>query len=200
VECKAPVKLAKASGDRMVRAMLAVGIPPAPELDNSFDLTGKFLGFTNLDSYQLKYLRLEVEGQIYLIKIPKEQRLTLYKTLQAGTVINCQGQCKDGTKYKAARITPVDMPSNAVAETLVKVLVCGKSDCLRQGSQQIAQAFAQFPHVRVQITGCQKKCKQAPNLLVNAPQGKASYSRVTITQVAQIMAGLLEVSGQDIAQ
>lgn len=61
---------------------------------SDFSYEGKFLGFTALDGYKLKYLRLSAPDRDYMIKIPKEQRLELYRSLQPGDLIQCAGEQK----------------------------------------------------------------------------------------------------------
>lgn len=177
----------------MARAVLADPLPL-----ETFDLTGKFLGFACVDDYKLKYLRLETPQGQYLIKIPKPERLNLYKTLQVGMMIHCQGDRKPDKnnrywRYKANSIrviTPDCIPSEKAAP--IKVLICGKGDCVAAGSQTIASIFQQNPNFQVQITGCQKQCKQAPNLLISAPHYKQRHSRLRADQVPQIMQTVLD--------
>jgi (2Fe-2S) ferredoxin len=61
---------------------------------SDFSCAGQFLGFTALDGYKLKYLRLSSPDRDYVIKIPKEQRLDLYRSLKPGDLIQCVGEQK----------------------------------------------------------------------------------------------------------
>ncbi len=157
----------------------------------SFELTGQFLGFSALESYKLKYLRLQAESGVYLIKIPKEQRLELYRTLKTGVRLRCVGEKRITEKdhyskvaYKALEICI--NPEPEVTAPVVRVLICHKSDCRRQGSEAIAKVCQEKGAV-VQFTGCQKQCKQAPNLVIHTPQGKGRFSRVSPEQVKEIL-------------
>ncbi len=154
-----------------------------------FELTGQFLGFSALESYKLKYLRLQAETGVYLIKIPKEQRLELYRTLRGGEQLRCVGEkrvCDYQVIYKALEISINPEPKQEVTAPALKVLICHKSDCRRRGSEAIAQVCQEMGAV-VQFTGCQKQCKQAPNLVIHSPQGKTRLSLVRPDQVRQIL-------------
>jgi (2Fe-2S) ferredoxin len=159
----------------------------------SFELTGQFLGFNAVDGYKLQYLRLQADGEVYLVKIPKEQRLELYRTLKGGEYLRCTGEKKVKTKdpipqvtYKAREISTFSQGRLETVTAKVKVLICNKSDCRRQGSGAIAQVCQELGAL-VQWTGCHKQCKQAPNLVIHSPYGKTRLSRASPEQVRQIL-------------
>lgn len=132
---------------------------------SEFDMQGRFLGFAAKDSYKLKYLRLSVNTGEYFIKIPKESRLTLYRTLTPGDWIHVSGYqefCprKGTTKIKAYQITPtspteqmacknvvplVSKPATASTEATsakkANILVCQKSDCCKRGGRALVEAL-----------------------------------------------------------
>jgi (2Fe-2S) ferredoxin len=133
-----------------------------------FTLEGRFLGFAAKDSYKLKYVRLTANANEYFIKIPKELRLTLYRTLAAGDWVAVSGQqhicSKTGTvKLKAYDIRPIAAPSR-LSETVeaipvvspskvspsgerpsgakkASILVCQKSDCCKRGGRALVAAL-----------------------------------------------------------
>jgi (2Fe-2S) ferredoxin len=79
---------------------------------SDFCYKGQFLGFTALDGYKLKYLRLSAPDRDYVIKIPKEQRLDLYRSLKPGDLIQCVGEqksnlLKEECKLKAYTISKI---------------------------------------------------------------------------------------------
>lgn len=79
---------------------------------SEFSLEGRFLGFAAEDGYKLKILRLSVLSAEYRVKIPKELRPLLYRTLAPGEWVQVAGYQKvdpyKGTvKLKATRILPV---------------------------------------------------------------------------------------------
>ena len=74
----------------------------------------------------------------------------------------------------------------------VKILICGKSSCLKRGGTQICQALeAQIARqslgdrVQIKLTGCMDRCKQGPNL-VFMPE-KARYSQVQAQDIPALL-------------
>jgi len=159
-----------------------------------FDLIGQFDGFVALESYKLKYLRLKNVEQEYLIYIPKEQRLTLYKTLVRGEQISCQGestynQVNGESKWKAYSIEKV------IENKLQKVLICQGSGCLKKGSEKFSQELQLQlerenldKQVKITSTGCLKNCKQGVNLILMPSQQK--YCQVQAKQIPTIIRDL----------
>ncbi len=138
---------------------------------SDFNFESIFLGFTALDGYRLKYVRLRTPEGDRIIKIPKEQRLELYRSLKPGDTIRCTGEQKLNLetgeyKLKACAIfkifetvrTEVQAHERAevihlsahssqkrqvttAAKPLVNVLVCQKSDCVKRGSSEVCDAL-----------------------------------------------------------
>jgi (2Fe-2S) ferredoxin len=85
---------------------------------SEFDIQGQFLGFTAQDDYKLKYIRLGTTTGEYCIKIPKEERSVLYRTLVPGSAVRVVGYrefClkKGTTKFKAYQVIPANrVPAN----------------------------------------------------------------------------------------
>lgn len=85
---------------------------------SEFDIQGQFLGFAAHDGYKLKYIRLGTHTGEYCIKIPKEERSTLYRTLVPGSLVRVVGDrefClkKGTTKFKAYQIIPAHAEAGA---------------------------------------------------------------------------------------
>lgn len=144
---------------------------------SEFDLEGHFLGFVAEDSYKLKYLRLSTETGDYSIKMPKELRSSLYRTLHPGDRIRVSGyrkfNLKKGTtKLKAFQITPAQTaskdvhtsshPHSRTNSTIPFAPVAAASEAT---SETVAQKKA---HILV----CQKSdcCKRGGRTLVRALQ------------------------------
>lgn len=178
-----------------------------------FVLEGRFLGFAAKDSYKLKYLRLAANASEYFIKIPKELRLTLYRTLAAGDWVYVSGYqsfCpKKGTvKFKAYDIRPIAAPSMASESTgtapiavlppverntakKTNILVCQKSDCCKRGGRALVAALqaelddrGMSDQVAIKGTGCMKHCKAGPNLVM---PDKTRYSRIQADDVSALL-------------
>ena len=136
---------------------------------SDFNYEGVFLGFTALEGYKLKYAKLMTPEGDRIIKIPKEQRLELYRSLKPGDLIQCTGEQKlnlatGESKFKAysilktvtktvpqvqERAEVIHLSERSVqkqqvklaAKPLVNVLVCQKSDCVKRGSSEVCNAL-----------------------------------------------------------
>ncbi|MBD3880371.1 (2Fe-2S) ferredoxin domain-containing protein [Phormidium tenue FACHB-886] len=135
-----------------------------------FTLEGRFLGFAaEIGSYKLKYLRLATSTGEHHIKLSKELRSPLYRSLTPGMWVQVSGSQKPktegGVKLKAYQVTPANTKDASAAShaaclptpyslaqspaeaTVAKagkpacILICQKSDCCKRGSQQVARAL-----------------------------------------------------------
>ncbi len=153
--------------------------------------TGKFLGFTTLDGYKLKYFRLLTKDGEFIIKIPKEERLHFYKTLQAGdnistTVTECFDNKKGLTKRKAISIDKTNDRTEQDQKDIIKILVCSECKGSSQLVRQLQDSLPNPDRVIIKMTGCMKRCKQAPNLTI-VPL-KRSFSAVKdITPILDLL-------------
>jgi (2Fe-2S) ferredoxin len=87
--------------------------PSKQNQTSSFDLEGRFLGFV-AEGYKLKLLRLATASGEYTIKLPKELRSLLYRTLTPGEwvqVVGYQKFDKGRVKFKAERVVPISVQS-----------------------------------------------------------------------------------------
>ncbi|MDX2214567.1 MAG: (2Fe-2S) ferredoxin domain-containing protein [Oculatellaceae cyanobacterium bins.114] len=171
-----------------------------------FTLEGRFLGFTAKESYKLKYLRLVTATGEYTIKIDKELRSTLWRSLTPGEWIRVSGYQKQGDKHepklKAYQVTvtapgngmplmplmpavsePPNSPSVQSETAKAKILVCQKSDCCRRGGTAVTQALQDAlrdreltDQVAIKGTGCMKRCKAGPNIIM---PDKTRYSGIS---------------------
>ncbi len=161
-----------------------------------FSLEGRFLGFAAKQGYKLKYLRLSTATGEYLIKLPKADRLSLYRTLTPGTWVQVTGSRKtdldgDSVKFKADQVIPA-VPGQSASDTLpaapgvkpsrATILVCQKSDCCRRGGRALFHSLqAELDdrglgdQVTLKPTGCMKHCKAGPNLVM---PDKTRYSQI----------------------
>jgi NADH:ubiquinone oxidoreductase subunit E len=72
------------------------------------------------------------------------------------------------------------------------ILICHKSDCWQSGGKEIYQRLEEelrdrglSNRVQIQKTGCQKRCKQAPNLVIMPNKDHHSY--VKSSQVESLL-------------
>lgn len=138
---------------------------------STFQLEGRFLGFVAEDGYKLKLLRLSTPSGEYQVKLPKELRPFLYRTLVPGDWLQVSGYqkvdpFKGTTKLKADRVMPVarerhatPLPLRSVPPSMrslteaidrsdrpsrtkpATILVCQKSDCCKRGAAAVTKAL-----------------------------------------------------------
>jgi (2Fe-2S) ferredoxin len=168
------------------------------QLTTPFQLEGEFLRFVGKVTEQIKAIRVLVGDREIKIKVAKESRRALSLDFSPGDRIQILGLQKvkeDGHKiqFKAYQVdrlscslhcpaanTPKCTKVNPIAG---KILLCHKSGCAKHGGKQIYRAleaaidkFGLQDSVKIQTTGCQKRCGQAPNLIMMP--SKRKYGRV----------------------
>lgn len=89
----------------------------------AFDLEGTFLGFAAEEGYKLKLIRVATPTGEHYIKLPKELRSTLYRTLKPGATVQVVGYqtfnpIKGRLKLKAEQVTLLDAMQSAPAQDL----------------------------------------------------------------------------------
>ena len=180
---------------------------------SEFCLEGRFLDFVIKDGYKLKGLMLGTsEGDRY-IKLAKHLRDAFDLRLPPGTWLQVVGEKKYDTKtgevkLKAERVMaaraqvetkeeiqtiPTEEPKekSAVGAKKNTILVCQKSSCMKRGGKKLCQAIAASvsergieDQVTIKGTGCMKKCKAGPNLIM---PDKTRYSKIQAEQVSTLM-------------
>lgn len=73
-----------------------------------------------------------------------------------------------------------------------QILVCQKSDCQKRGAGKVCKALSEVlsdrglqDHVTIKKTGCLKKCKAGPNLVIMP--NKARYSRISSAEIPDVI-------------
>ena len=159
----------------------------------SFALEGRFLGYAADDRGKLKLIRLAstIEHQIKLSKDLRSQFLTPGEWVQV-TGIQQVNPMTGQVKLKAEGLTiarplalattvrPIATSKPSKPET---ILVCQKSDCCKLGAKAIATALETAiqeqgltNQVIVKGTGCMKRCKTGPNLVM---PDKTRYTKIS---------------------
>ncbi|MBW4517258.1 MAG: (2Fe-2S) ferredoxin domain-containing protein [Timaviella obliquedivisa GSE-PSE-MK23-08B] len=170
-----------------------------PVMQTSFALEGRFLDYAADDRGKLKYIRLAntSEHPIKLSKHLRSQRLIPGEWIQVtGTrqVNPVTGQvklkAKDLTIVRPLSLAPISLAltdaSPMAASKSSKpetILVCQKSDCCKLGAKAIATALQTAiqeqgltNQVIVKGTGCMKRCKAGPNLVM---PDKTRYTKIS---------------------
>jgi (2Fe-2S) ferredoxin len=192
-------------------------------VDSVFNLEGRFLGFAAEEgSYKLKFLRLSTVDGEYRIKLSKDLRVALYRSLTPGEWVQVTG-CqtlkpeKGIAKLKAYQVSSVlprsgqPGPSGQFAQTSLNsasnrvessspvgaasakptILICQKSDCCKRGGRAVANALQAelsdrglTDQVTVKPTGCMKRCKAGPNVVM---PDKTRYSHIRPDTVPELL-------------
>ncbi len=179
---------------------------------SSFNLNGK-LSKIKLKKHKIKYIKLATEQDKVWIKVSKKLRKQISQ-LPLESKLEVAGKLKQypktgKVKYKAQTITlvPQNLEQSAKIKTKqvsllpvfdtktkskAKVLICQKSNCWKKGGQQVYKKLESVlsdrnlsEQISIRKTGCLKKCKKAPNLVM-LPD-KAHYTKVKPQQVADLV-------------
>jgi (2Fe-2S) ferredoxin len=176
-----------------------------------FRLDGKVI-HVFFEGSKPKCLQLVTPSGLHLVKLSKECR-SFCEQLMPGTTVRVEGYRKQKQKtgelkLKAEQVTPIAQPEytelpqersaaqNQSKKTKTKkpakILVCQKSDCRKRGGTAICHALqAELEQrglqeqVEIKMTGCLKRCKAGPNIVVMPD--KAPYSRVRPNAVAKLV-------------
>jgi (2Fe-2S) ferredoxin len=173
----------------------------------AFSLEGRFLGFAaapdatasddQTGNFKPKYLRLATSTGEQQIKLAKELRPQLYRSLIPGTWVQVSGSQKLNSKRGTLKLKAAQVASKSAQDTNAKapsthssfpaakpacILICQKSDCCKRGSRQVAKALETElsdrgleNQVTVKATGCMKRCKAGANVVM---PDKTCHSRV----------------------
>ncbi|MDY7013780.1 MAG: (2Fe-2S) ferredoxin domain-containing protein [Cyanobacteriota bacterium] len=164
-----------------------------------FQLEGEFAGFTGESRGQFKYLRLSAAEQELHVKLAKNLRSVVVQELIPGDRIFISGEKKVKKKtgaleLKADRVERLSCSLDSLSslEQCIserrpclpkgKILFCKKSGCLKRGGKQlyrnIEETLAQLglqEQVTIEQTGCQKRCKKAPNFILMPGKVKSGF-------------------------
>ncbi|MBW4602176.1 MAG: (2Fe-2S) ferredoxin domain-containing protein [Calothrix sp. FI2-JRJ7] len=149
------------------------------------------------------------------IKLPKELRKALSGSLIPGAHIRVIGYSKLHTstgdiKLKAYDVIPLPVcpinksplhtTHNPECSKKAKILVCQGSGCRKRGAKELLSKIEKTlsktklsqqqvsevrDKVKIQSTGCLKKCSKAPNCIVQL--GNKKYSQVKPTDIASLI-------------
>lgn len=177
------------------------------ESKSEFMLQGQFISFAAKEGYKLKYLRLATPNGEQWIKLPKELRGDLYRSLVPGVWIQVYGYrkvCskKGTTTLKAYQVSPVVSEINPVPFTTAEpasppaaktecILVCQKSDCCKRGAKALVAALQTelddrglADQVKIKPTGCMKRCKAGPHVVM---PDKTRYCQIQAKEIPAIV-------------
>lgn len=175
-----------------------------------FRVEGQFLGFVTDEVGKLKYLRMVVEKNEFQIKLAKESRAFLLRVLKPGDQILVMGKKKldkhtGQFKLKAEQVNKLTLdleqripPHPALhsqPKPKAKILMCQKSGCLKRGGKRLCQELEATlcdrglqDRVKIERTGCLKRCSQAPNVVLMP--GKTRLSGMHPDAIATLIENL----------
>ncbi|MBE9051247.1 (2Fe-2S) ferredoxin domain-containing protein [Nostocales cyanobacterium LEGE 11386] len=176
---------------------------------SELNLEGQFLGFVGDKPGKYKYLQLEISSGNVQIKLPKELRRTLISSLIPGEPISVCGISKlnphtGKIKLKAYRVNSIDgcQDQNLPSPAQAKIMVCQKSGCLKRGGKGLLSDLEKtlcdrglLDQVKIERTGCQKRCSSAPNCILQL--GKKKYKKVNPEAIASLLENHLHNLGLD---
>jgi (2Fe-2S) ferredoxin len=163
-----------------------------PIQTSDFTLEGRFLGYAANDRDKFKYIRLASTTE-YEIKLSKELRS---QPLFPGEWLQVSGTRQSNpltgqVKLKAAILTRPFAPVAPKAKKTETILICQKSDCCKLGAKAIATALTHeiqtqglSNQVTVKGTGCMKRCKAGPNIVM---PDKTRYTKISAKAVPAII-------------
>ncbi|MBS0016086.1 MAG: NAD(P)H-dependent oxidoreductase subunit E [Arthrospira sp. SH-MAG29] len=152
-------------------------------------------------------MQLMTTSGLLTIKLSKRLRDEEKHLLSQGVEVRVFGEkilnLKNAkVKLKATKIISASEPSvrpvnSSSAPTKskakpAKILICQKSDCRDRGGQTVCRVLEQalcdrglHDQVKIEKTGCLKKCKLGPNLVVMPD--KAHYTKVKPSDISQVI-------------
>jgi len=166
---------------------------------SELNLEGQFLGFAGIKSGKAKYLQLAIPSGNLYIKLPKDLRGSLQCSLIPGEQIRVCGVSKVNThsgkiKIKAHQVTPIDACPNheLLPQPQAKIMVCQKSGCVKKGGKGLLSELEKtlcdrglLDKVKIEHTGCQKRCSSAPNCVLML--GKKKYKKLHPEAIASLL-------------
>ncbi|MBW4540762.1 MAG: (2Fe-2S) ferredoxin domain-containing protein [Myxacorys chilensis ATA2-1-KO14] len=178
--------------------------------ESKFQLEGRFLGYVFKDGYKVKRLELVTPDSEFSIKVTKESRATLERSLLPGDLIRVVGVQKRDAKTNAVKMkaTSIHLTSGAMSGNSVEiveaqpiaqtkpakmtVLYCQKSSCMKRGGKEACHALTQAlsdrglsEEVAVKGTGCMKACSKGPNFVFMP--GKVRYTKVSAKAIPALV-------------
>ena len=177
---------------------------------SDFSIVGQLLSFVYKDGYKIKYLKIAFRGQEYWVKPSKDIRAGLDHQFSPGCWLQLSGEQQISRKTgvlklkadtvelaastKISSIEPLvnDKKSAKPKSKAAKILICQKSSCRKRGGNAVCQVLEQelsdrnlASQVQVKLTGCLKKCKKGPNLVIFPD--KTHYTQVSPKQIPALL-------------
>ncbi|NEQ39190.1 MAG: (2Fe-2S) ferredoxin domain-containing protein [Okeania sp. SIO3I5] len=164
----------------------------------------------NFSSVLIPGLGVKMTGEMTVCKKTGEEELKAYKIIpdcSKNAAEPCPNQTWGLLEKSSSQVTELKLPetegicsksqkvtgANAkCAGKKAQILVCQKSDCQKRGAGKVCQALSEAlsdrgleDQVTIKKTGCLKKCKAGPNMIIMP--NKAKYSRISSTEIPEVI-------------
>lgn len=168
-----------------------------------FQLDGNFVDLVRKSDGKPRAIVVGTGDKNLRIKLSKKLRKTWNFNLNFGDEIQISGWQKIKSKkmkFKADEIFPFDRPSDPPQNTPElspkfesgKIMLCQKSGCLKRGGKNLNKALKTAlknlglqDNIKIVPTGCQKRCKKAPNLVMMP--AKTKYGNISPKDVPPLL-------------
>ncbi|AFY78717.1 MAG: (2Fe-2S) ferredoxin domain-containing protein [Hydrococcus sp. C42_A2020_068] len=183
-----------------------------PQTKFQFQVEGELIQFLDWSKGTPKYVRIAIGEERFPIKLSKSLRREIVDlNIVPGDRLKIIGDetLKPETgihKLKATRIINLSRQSEPMPDNLeeisyskkgkskAKILVCHKSGCLKRGGkhlhEKIEQALSELGlqnHVEIERTGCQKRCKKAPNFILMPGEKETRCDRMDLDSILSFL-------------
>lgn len=142
------------------------------------------IGRSRVD-FETGVIKLDASHLFSVVPSPQEPTHSSSPAIPIGpTLLPSHSLPTSTTKTKCPSLTP--------GQKCAKILVCRKSGCQKRGGHQLVaklqgvlQERQLQDQVKIQFTGCQKRCSQAPNLTIMP--GKHHYDRLNLESLPALV-------------
>ncbi len=164
----------------------------------------------NLSSVLIPGLEVKITGERTVYRKTGEEELKAFKIIpdfSKNATVPCENNILGLVETSSSQLIELKLPetehtcsksqqitgANAkCAGKKAQILVCQKSDCQKRGASKVCQALSEAlsdrglqDQVTIKKTGCLKKCKAGPNLVIMP--NKARYSRISSVEIPDVI-------------
>lgn len=163
---------------------------------------------------ELKYLKIATSERFELVKLSKDLRKSFPAVAIPGSVVRLSGERKVKLKTGEAKLKAYSLvlasksgataeggvvvegdfgaEKSAASQKKAKILVCQKSGCHKRGAGGVCKALEAAlsdrglaEQVTIKKTGCLKKCKAGPNIVMMP--NKERYSKIDPEEIPELI-------------
>ncbi|WP_240038741.1 MULTISPECIES: (2Fe-2S) ferredoxin domain-containing protein [Okeania] len=152
-------------------------------------VTGERTVYRKTGEEELKALKIIPDFSNNAITPCKNHNVGLVETLSSQVKEQKLSETEHTCSKSPQKITGTN---SKCAAKKAQILVCQKSDCQKRGAGKVCKALSEVlsdrglqDHVTIKKTGCLKKCKAGPNLVIMP--NKARYSRISSSEIPDVI-------------